>query len=57
MTENPYKAPEAEEEKWQAATAPDPSWLMLVKVGGVLLASAMFAVLVYAVKLIIYGTE
>lgn len=57
MTENPYKAPEAEIESRSAAPVPDPCWVTFVKLGGVLLASAMFAVLVFAVKLLFYGTE
>ena len=57
MTENPYKAPEVEEEKRPAAPIPDPGWVTFVKLGGVLLASAMFAVLVFAVRLLFYGTE
>ena len=57
MPENPYRSPETEGESRPVAPAPDPRWVTLVKAGGILLASALFAVLIFALKLLFYGEE
>ena len=55
MQENPYKSPDAELEVSAVPAPRDPLWVTAAKISGSILATLMFALLVFWVRVWLFG--